>query len=838
MNEEPRANHFLLGKFAESEIQRLHGWKANRLYEKLEEQRKSAPQFVLHDCPSLAGGDASIELVYNKVLKDFIVKYQSLRGRRVLYSHGWDCHALPIEYRVREEIGKNSDKNLEIPEIKAVRKACKEHSCEQVDIQRDLLKRFGISGNLDACYLTKNPDYQAEVLRLFADLVEKGFIVREKRPVCWSIACRTAVDEADLGYKELISQGVYVKFPVIGYPGTSVIIWTPAPWALPATLAIAYHPELNYTLVHAMDGSYIVSVSMLGEISEKFKWEGYQIIRSLYGENLAELKCQHPFIDREVPLIADESLVDGGSGCGFSPIIPAHGMADFHFAKKHGLEVFSPIDDNGCFCNTADLPAHQQIPASLVGKSLLFKEGKCEANDAVISLLRDNSMLLCQEEIQQILPCCRQSHVPIIIKPMEQWFMEMDRTEFQVQVCQAIHRSEWIGDWKKENVEADIGARPDWCISRQQSWGVPIPAFFDAQGAPILDARIIRSAANLIEKQGSNVWFEKDAADLWNLLKPAEWQGSDAITKCDEILDPWFGSGASFRFLVKSRKELCCQRTGGSSTVSPLHADLFFDGCDPHSGRFQYPLLLSIADNGFAPYACAVAHGNIIDTHNEKNPSEPKDQSGDSISKSVSDRINIYGADVLRLWAASQDFRNDIFIREDALQQVMEFSESIRNVLNFQLSHLHDCDFVQNAESEMQLDILDRWILLEYSKLEKKFEDAFQALEFHLFYIQLTQFINDLSANYHRLIKQELVVENSPRRRAIQTTLFWITKGLCQILSPILVFTADEAWESIPGNRAGESVHLTTWQPLKFHYVLSEGEQASVRCQLQRFPQS
>src|ERR1022692_4053238 len=788
----PRTDFAMKADLVTREPERLRKWEAANLYAKIQAARAGAEKFVLHDGPPFANGDVHIGTALNKILKDIIVKYKTLRGFNAPYIPGWDCHGLPIEFKVSQEMRKAGDTSADAVTI---RTACDAYARKFIDIQRTQFKRLGVLGDWDNPYLTLSQEYEADELRLFADIVEQGFVYRGKKPVYWSIPCRTALAEAEVEYKDHVSQSVYVKFPLVGHPATSVVIWTTTPWTLPANLAIAYNSTLSYSLVHVGGEEFIVSALLLPAVAEKCGLQNYQIVRSLDGGHLSQVEYQHPFCNRTGKFFAGDSFVDNVTGTGFVHIAPGHGLDDYNLGRQNNLPIYSPVDDDGKLALTSDLPKEQQMPAEMLGKSILEKHGKSEANEAVLHELRARKALLHQEDYHHSYPHCWRSKTPIIFRAMDQWFIEIDHAKFRERALDEINHVNWVPDWGKSRIEAAVKGRPDWCISRQRTWGVPIPAFYDAQGSPILDAQIVRNAAGLVEHHGSNVWFERSAAELWAALKPADWKGPEPATKSNDTLDVWFDSGTSSRSVLMRRPELHHAPRTTQQAVSQWQADMYLEGSDQHRGWFQSSLLLSLAGNGAAPFKTVLTHGFMVDADREK-ISKSK-QGAYEKPQTAEAYVKKWGADVVRLWVASQDFRSDIVVSEERINKVGETYRGIRNALRYQLSNLYDFDPASHSVADKKLTGLDRWILGEFAKLEAEVLAAYDQYEFHVVYQKLSQYnAVELSSVYHDVIKDRLYTDaaNSPRRRSTQTALHRLVTGLCPMLAPILAFPAGEAW--------------------------------------------
>ncbi len=820
----PRTDFPMKADLVTREPERLQKWQASKLYERIQAERTAAEKFVLHDGPPFANGDVHIGNALNKILKDFIVKYKNLRGFSSPYIPGWDCHGLPIEFKVSQDMRKAGDSATDPV---AIRKACDAYARKYIEIQKAQFKRLGVFGDWENPYLTLNREYEAEELRLFADIVEQGFVYRGKKPVYWSIPCRTALAEAEVEYKDHVSQSIYVKFPLVGHPATSVVIWTTTPWTLPANLAVGYNSTFSYSLVRVVAEELFVSTPLLNRVADKSVLNGYEIIHSLDGGQLSRFEYQHPFCHRTGKFFAGDTFVDNVTGTGFVHIAPGHGLEDYHLGTDHALPIYSPVDDDGRFTYTTDLAVEQQMPAEMIGKVILEKHGQSQANEAVLHELRVRKALLHQENYHHTYPYCWRSKTPVIFRSMDQWFIEIDHVPgaqpastkasapmgqtFRARALAAISQVTWVPDWGMARIEAAVKGRPDWCISRQRSWGVPIPAFYHRDGNPILDAGIIRKAADLIEEHGSSVWFEKSASDLWAALKPPAWNGADPVTKSADTLDVWIDSGSSSRAVIARRDEI-------RGADKPFQCEMYLEGSDQHRGWFQSSLLLSLAGNGAAPFRTVLTHGFMVDADREKISKSKHSQGGYEKPQTSDAYIRKWGADIVRLWVASQDYRNDLIVSEERINTVAETYRVLRNALRYQLSNLYDFIPEKHSAEDSALTGLDRWILWEFSRLEQEVLAAYDRYEFHVVYQKISQFVAvELSAIYHDVVKDRLYTDpaGSARRRSTQTAMHRMVMTLCKMLAPILAFTADEAWEFVPSQTI-ESAHQLTWLPVAF----------------------
>ena len=780
----PRTEFPMKANLAAREPEMLRMWEETRLHQQIQKSKEGRELFVLHDGPPFANGDVHMGTALNKILKDFVVKSQTMLGKRAPYVPGWDCHGLPIEYKVVKE-----SRGLSPLEI---RKKSEAFARKFVNIQREQFKRLGVFGDWENPYLTMDPKYEAEILRAFAVFVEKGLVYQSKKPVFWSTGAQTALAEAEVEYQERNDTAVYVKFPIVSGPlagAASMVIWTTTPWTLPANLAIAVDPNTKY-VVHSFelpDGfsePFVIAESLVDAFCEATNTSWFNGPEELLpktiwtGKELAGSEAQHPFLKRRSKILtADFVTMDTGTGA--VHIAPGHGEDDYWLGRANGLEILSPVDDHGRFTEEANLP-------NLTGKYVF------DANADIINLLRERGMLLGVQNFHHSYPYCWRSKTPIIFRNVEQFFIRID--ELRGRALSAIHNEvKWIPAWGENRIAGTVESRPDWVISRQRSWGVPLPVFFSKDGEAILDAKIIRKLADLVAKHGSNIWFELSDVDLARELGLPP-----GTTKRNDTIDVWIDSGVSHKAVCALHPEL----------RDP--ADMYLEATDQHRGWFQSSLLTSIALNNRAPYKTCVTHGFVVDLDGKK------------ISKSSAYEkpvdaghfVNEHGADLVRLWASSIDYTADVPFSEEIFTRLGDTYRRIRNTLRILLGNLYDFSVAgtgdpgRPASPMPATTLIDRWILERLNDVIADCRSAYAAFEFHKVYHVLNQFCAvDLSSLYIDITKDRMYCDaaDSPRRRATQMVMHEIFDALCRLLAPVLAFTAEESWRH---STLGGSVHL------------------------------
>ncbi len=808
----PKTDFPMRADLVKREPGRVAHWEKLGLYDKIQAKRAGKSAFVLHDGPPFTNGDVHIGTALNKSLKDFVNRYKSMRGFRTPYVPGWDCHGLPIEQKVSREI-QEKKLNLTTAELRA---KCDEFSETWIAKQKSQFKRIGVLADWPNEYKTKAPAFEADILRTFAAFVEQGLVYRSKKPVYWSIPFETALAEAEIEYKEHTSVAIWVKFAVpteeaakFGLPTDkplSIVIWTTTPWTIPANLAIALHPEVEYAVADLGAERIIVASALLGSVASAAKIEPQpSVVQTIAGAKLEKLAARHPFIDRASPVVlADYVTTDSGTGAVHTA--PGHGAEDYQTGLKNGLEVYCPVGDDGKYLDDG------RVPADLVGLSTLetvedlAAKKPSPANLAVLKKLAEANALLAKAKYQHSYPHCWRSKTPIIFRAVDQWFVSLDKAGHRQvalgEITKIAQNQGWIPAWGEARIRSAVESRPDWCISRQRSWGVPIIAFYGPNKQAYLDAGVIRAVADKIATKGTNFWYDSTAAEiLAGVTLPAGWPAATELACGRDTLDVWIDSGSTQAAVLKRGQ-------GGTSWP----ADLYLEGSDQHRGWFQSSLWNSVIASGAAPYKAVLTHGFIVDKNRQKiskSSTYQKPQTADAY-------IAQHGADVIRLWIASQDFRDDIPVDDEILKNVGEAYRLFRNTFRFQLSNLFDFDAAKHAVPVAEMDALDRWALHQTAQLIAECTKAYDAYEFHRVYQLCNQFCSvTLSAIYHDILKDRLYTlgASHPLRRSSQTAIAAIFDSLVKLLAPVLTFTTDEAWSFAKTGKeySEDSIHLQDW---------------------------
>jgi len=776
----PRTDFPMKANLAAREPELLKMWEETRLYEQIQKSREDRQLFVLHDGPPFANGDVHMGTALNKILKDIVVKSQTMLGKRAPYVPGWDCHGLPIEYKVVKESRKLSP--LE------VRQKSEAFARKYVDVQREQFKRLGVFGDWENPYLTLDPKYEAEILRAFAVFVEKDLVYQSKKPVFWSTGAQTALAEAEVEYQERDDTAVYVKFPIVSgefKDKVSIAIWTTTPWTLPANLAIAVDPKEIY-VVQEFSRDGITEILLLADklvpqfcVNTKFEPVG-EPLESFPGAKIDKIKARHPFLNRDsIVLTADFVTMDTGTGA--VHIAPGHGEDDYWLGRQNKLPILSPVEDHGRFTDEAGLQ-------NLTGKYVF------DANIDIVSLLRERGMLLGEQKFHHSYPYCWRSKTPIIFRNVEQFFIRID--ELRGPALDAIHKEvKWIPAWGENRIAGTVESRPDWVISRQRSWGVPLPVFYSKDGKAVLDANYVRKLADLVAERGSNIWFELNDVDLAREIGLPK-----GATHRTDTIDVWIDSGVSHKAVLATRPGL----------RDP--ADMYLEATDQHRGWFQSSLLTSIALNGRAPYKTCVTHGFVVDLDGKKiSKSGAYDKPMDA-----GHFVGRHGADLVRLWASSIDYTDDVPFSEEMFTRLGDTYRRIRNTLRILLGNLFDFPVAalyerrrrsQTAATE-DLTLIDRWILERLDHVVGDCRSAYETFEFHKVYHTLNQFCAvDLSSLYIDITKDRMYCDpaDAGRRRATQSVMHKTFDALCRLLAPVLAFTAEEAWRH---SGSGASIHL------------------------------
>ncbi len=765
----PKTDFPMKANLKDLEPRVIEKWRREKIYEMLQNHAEGRQSFILHDGPPYANGHIHIGHALNKILKDVIVKFKSMQGFKSPYVPGWDCHGLPIEHQVLKNLGPRKEGMSQ----NDIRKLCREYAEKFIGVQREEFKRLGVFGDWDNPYLTMNYAYEAAIVRELGKFVAAGSVYKGKKPVYWCGFDETALAEAEVEYADHESPSIYVKFPLPdaakalpSLKGTpvSIVIWTTTPWTLIANLAVALHPSFEYVAVENAGEVLILAEGLLKQAMEKFGIKDYKVLEKFKGKKLDGLRARHPFIDRDSLVITgDHVTLDAGTGAVHTA--PGHGQEDYEAGLRYGLDIYAPVDNKGRFTKEAGGFAGQQV----------FK-----ANKGVIELLKSKNALLAEEKITHSYPHCWRCKNPVIFRATEQWFISMEKNGLLRKTVENVHNVAWVPGWGKDRFLSMIENRPDWCISRQRAWGVPIIAFTCKDcGELLLDKMIIDHVADIVEKDGADAWFFRSPAEL--LPRGAK------CTKCEnkefekemDILDVWFDSGVSHAAVLRQRKELSWP------------ADMYLEGSDQHRGWFQSSLLTSVGTTDQAPYRTVLTHGFTVDG------------SGKKMSKSAGnvvapqEVIDKYGAEVLRLWVTAADYRDDIRISQEILIHLGEAYRRIRNTCRYLLGNLWDFNPDTDRVADKDLLEIDRWALHRLQKLIRRIEKAYEDFEFHVVFHSLHNFCAvDMSAFYLDVLKDRLYTtgRTSVPRRSGQTAMHAVLSAIVRLMAPVLSFTADEVW--------------------------------------------
>jgi isoleucyl-tRNA synthetase len=792
----PRTTFPMKGGLPLREPERLKHWDKINLYGKLREAGKGRPRFILHDGPPYADGDIHIGHAVNKILKDIIIKSKTLSGYDAPYLPGWDCHGLPIELNVEKKVGKAGHK-MDAP---AFRKACRDYAAKQVNGQREDFIRLGVFGDWENSYLTMDFTFEANIIRALGKIAGNGHLHKGSKPVHWCTDCGSALAEAEVEYEDKDSPAIDVRFRLLneegimaccrhaeghpGHPGKgplSVVIWTTTPWTLPANQAVCLNPELDYVVVQCDAGHgderLLIADALMKDVMFRFGVEDYRVIAYCKGGGLEGQVAQHPFYEREVPLILG-NYVTTDAGTGAVHTAPGHGQDDYLAGSRYNLPVDNPVGGDGRF---------------VAGTALFEGLHVFVANDTVIETLKAKGALVHVEKLKHSYPHCWRHKTPIIFRATPQWFISMDRNALRTTAMEAIKGVTWLPDWGQARIKGMVENRPDWCISRQRTWGVPITLFVHKQTGelhPDTD-KLIETVALRVEEQGIDAWFELDPADILG-------EDANVYEKTTDTLDVWFDSGVT-HFAVLDRQ-----------AALDFPADLYLEGSDQHRGWFQSSLLTSIAMRGTAPYKTVLTHGFAVDARGQK---MSKSRGNVVAPQKV---MNALGADILRLWVSATDYRGEMTVSDEILKRTAEAYRRLRNTSRFLLANLNDFDPVTDCLDSEDMLSLDRWTIERTRQMQEQVIKAYDAFEFHRIYQLIHNFCAvDMGGFYLDIIKdrQYTTQTNGILRRSAQTAMYHVVEALSRWLAPILSFTAEEIWEHIPGERS-ESVFLASWYEL------------------------
>ena len=784
----PKTAFPMKANLAQTEPKLLERWEKEKLYEQIRAARAGRPVFILHDGPPYANGRIHLGTAFNKILKDFIVKSKSMAGFDSPYVPGWDCHGLPIEIKVDQDLGPRKAQMSAVE----IRRACRKYAEKYIDLQRQDFKRLGVLGQWDDPYLTMSARYQSVIAGAFVEFLDRGYVYKGLKPVHWCIKDRTALAEAEVEYKDHNSPSIWVRFklesdagkidPSLACLDVYGLIWTTTPWTIPANMAIAFNPKFEYVAAKVDTGDvYIVAAGLLDVTIRKCGWVDAEIVARFTGEKLERAVFRHPFLEREsLGVLADHVTLEQGTGAVHTA--PGHGQEDYAVGRQYGIETYYPVDGAGRFYHASG--AAGRLPESLIGKTVW------EANPIVLEILRSAGALLAVEKLAHSYPHCWRCHNPTIFRATEQWFIGMDRNDFRRRALEAVHRTRWLPAWGEERIANMIAARPDWCISRQRVWGVPIVVFYcDKCREPITDRKILDGVVELFREHSADVWYERAAADLLPPGMTCPQCGGAEFSKESDILDVWFDSGSSHLAVLNQRFGLSWP------------ADVYLEGGDQYRGWFHSSLLVGVGIKGGSPYRSCALNGWVLDGE------------GRAMHKSLGNSIEPdqvikrYGAETLRLWAASVDFHEDVRVSETILSRLVEAYRKLRNTFRYLLGNLTGFDPATDSVPAGELREIDQWILLRAEDLVARCRQWYFNYEFHKVYQAVYAFATvDLSAIYFDVLKDRLYTSatRSQARRSAQTALYRLLHALARLAAPIMSFTAEEVWSHMGG---AASVH-------------------------------
>ncbi|MCD5402140.1 isoleucine--tRNA ligase [candidate division NPL-UPA2 bacterium] len=796
----PKTRFPMRADLVKREPEILKFWEENHIYRALRERSKGRPKYILHDGPPYANGDVHIGTALNKILKDIIVRYRSMRGYDSPYLPGWDCHGLPIEHEVMKSL-KEEKKDLSQLEI---RKKCRSFAEKFVDIQRRQFKRLGVFGDWNRPYLTMDPNYEAKIIQVFGELARKGLIYKALKPVHWCPRCQTALAEAEVEYADHQSPSLYVKFPLLkdslswlgvrdyGLP-IDILIWTTTPWTLLANKAVAVHPQHEYALVTVGNETLIMVADLVDTVMGKAGITKYKMMGTAPGRELEGIRYLHPLSKDECPVVLGETVVkDEGTGC--VHIAPGHGEADYELGLKYRLAIFAPVDEKGCFTSEAGDLAERNV---------------FQSNETIKERLEEKGYLLHEETLNHSYPHCWRCKDPVIFRATEQWFISMGHDGLREKALKEVEKVNWVPRWGETRMRSMLTPRLDWCISRQRAWGVPLPIFYCQEcNRELLNERTIKIVENLILQEGSDAWFLRKAEEILPADIYCPDCGQRNFRKEMDILDVWFESGVSHRAVLESNEELS------------YPADLYLEGSDQHRGWFQTSLLTAVGAKGKAPYKTVLTHGFMVDGEGRK----MSKSRGNLISSE--EAVERFGADIIRLWVSSEDYRSDITFSEEILAHMVEAYRRIRNSCRFILGNLGNIQDFDPGKDGVEYDDLleiDRWALSRLANLVARATKAYEDFAFHRLYHDLHNFCAvDISAFYFDVLKDRLYTSavNSPERRSAQMVLHKILLTLVRLMAPLLPFTAEEVWGHLAQKDEDlASIHLSSWPQLPDYYL-------------------